>query len=208
MRTASTIAKIIMWVALVFYVLLQTVTILSIHFGNNASAIEAGRPESVYSVIPLLVTTVAMLAAVILFTVWEKRRYIGLAVALAAGVAIVVIALDMGRAFPVRISSYDTDPGLTTWKLIWRHIGMVLVPLAMIPAWLCERAYMNDRDFQLSLAKEPTFDLSGAAIFADEGGAPAPETGHRLKKSLRRKQQAAGKADPKGRGANKPDKSA
>ena len=197
MRTASTIAKVIMWIALVFYVLLQTATILSIQFGNNASAIALDQPEKVYNIIPLLVTTVAMLAAVILFTVWEKRRYIGVLVGVLAGVAIVVIAMDLGRAFPVRISGYDTDPGLSTWKLIWRHIGMVLVPLAMIPAWLCERSYMKSQEFQLSLSKEPTFDLSGASIFTDEGQVALGEPAHRLKKSLRKKQAAAEKAKDK-----------
>ncbi|HIW74602.1 MAG TPA: hypothetical protein H9684_09775 [Firmicutes bacterium] len=193
MRTAATVAKVIMWIALVFYVILQVATILSIQLGNNATAAELGRPEDAYNIVPLLVTTAAMLAAVILFTVWEKRRYIGVVVAILAGVAIVVIAFDLGRAFPVRISGYDTDPGLSTWKLVWRHIGMVLVPLAMIPAWLCERTYMKSREFQLSLSREPTFDLSGAAIFSD-GGETAPPQGHRLKKSLRRKQQAAERA--------------
>ncbi len=81
-----------------------------------------------------------MILAVVLFAVWKKRRYIGIAAALVAAVAIVVIALDLSRAFPVRISSYDTDPGLSTWKMIWRHAGMALVPVFMIPAWLLERA--------------------------------------------------------------------
>lgn len=193
MRTASTVAKVIMWIAVVFYVLLQLAAIVSIQLGNNTTVIEQGRPEEVYNIVPLLVTTVAMLAAVILFTVWKKRRYIGVLIALAAGVASVVIAFDLGREFPVRVSGYDTDPGLTTWKLIWRHFGMVLVPLAMIPAWLCERAYMKSAEFQISLSREPSYDLSGAAIFADEEGRREALAEHRLKKSLRKKQQAAAK---------------
>lgn len=43
-----------------------------------------------------------MILAVVLFAVWKKRRYIGVAVALVAAVAIVVVALDLSRAFPVR----------------------------------------------------------------------------------------------------------
>ena len=181
MRTASTVAKVIMWIAVVFYVLLQLAAIVSIQLGNNTTVIEQGRPEEVYNIVPLLVTTVAMLAAVILFTVWKKRRYIGVLIALAAGVAIVVIAFDLGREFPVRVSGYDTD------------LGMVLVPLAMIPAWLCERAYMKSAEFQISLSREPSYDLSGAAIFVDEEGRREVLAEHRLKKSLRKKQQAAAK---------------
>ena len=140
MRTGSTICKIGMWVTLVIYAFFQMMAIYGIQTGNNASLIAAGRADEVYSILPLLCVTLLMILAVVLFAVWKKRRYIGVAVALVAAVAIVVVALDLSRAFPVRISSYDTDPGLSTWKMIWRHAGMALVPVFMIPAWLLERA--------------------------------------------------------------------
>ena len=188
MRTGSSICKIAMWVALVIYTFFQAMAIYGIQTGNNASLIAAGRADEVYSVLPLLCVTLLMILSAVLFTVWKKRRYVGIAAALIAAVAIVVISLDLSRAFPVRISSYDTDPGLSTWKMIWRHAGMAIVPLFMIPAWLLERAASKGEEFRRSLAKEPTYDLSGAAIFADEGGAPKEE-GRRLKRSLRKKAQ-------------------
>lgn len=189
MRTGSTICKIGMWVTLVIYAFFQMMAIYGIQTGNNASLIAAGRADEVYSILPLLCVTLLMILAVVLFAVWKKRRYIGVAVALVAAVAIVVVALDLSRAFPVRISSYDTDPGLSTWKMIWRHAGMALVPVFMIPAWLLERADLKKRESQRSLSKEPTYDLSGAAIFADEGGLPPQEEGRRLKRSLRKRAQ-------------------
>ncbi len=189
MRTGSTICKIGMWVTLVIYAFFQVMAIYGIQTGNNTSLIAAGRADEVYSILPLLCVTLLMILAVVLFAVWKKRRYLGIAAALVAAVAIVVIALDLSRAFPVRISSYDTDPGLSTWKMIWRHAGMALVPVFMIPAWLLERADLKKREFQRSLSKEPTYDLSGAAIFADEGGLPPQEEGRRLKRSLRKRMQ-------------------
>ena len=100
MRIASTITRVLMWVALVVYSVMQFLAAYGIVVENNLRAVEQEMPEKVYNVVPLVVITLLMILAVILFTVWKKRPYIGLALSAVAGIALLVTTLSMSRAFP------------------------------------------------------------------------------------------------------------
>ena len=138
MRTLSTISKTLMWISLVIYLLFQTLAIISL-MDNNAHAISSEQPDKVYDPVPLLIGTVLMLLAVIMFTIMKRRRYIGVILAVISALVMLVVALDLGRTFPVVIGTDGMDKGLSTWKLIWRHIGIAVVPIFMLFGWLAER---------------------------------------------------------------------
>ena len=139
MRAVSFICKFLMWGFLGFYLIIQALTVYSLT-ANNLNAIKAEQPDKVYGATPLIAAAVIMLAAVILFTVFRRHRYIGTAVAVVAAALMLVIALDLGRAFPSSIGAGGNDVGLSTWKLVWRHMGIAVIPLFMLCAWLSERS--------------------------------------------------------------------
>lgn len=185
MRALSFTSKFFMWFFLVFYSLIQVLAIFAL-MSNNHSAIEAGRTDSVYSVAPLIAATVMMILAVSLFTVFTKRRYIGIIVATVAAAIMLVVALDLGRTFPTSVGVGDTDVGLSTWKIIWRHIGIAIIPVFMLSAWLSER-YADKVDLQRREDK-PGYNLSGNAIFKDVDSDNYTQPQQRkLKRSLRKR---------------------
>ncbi len=164
MRTLSYISKFFMWFILVFYFFIQALTVFAL-ISNNQNALEAGRSDSIYSVVPLISATLMMVLGVILFVVFNKRRYIGIIIAGVAAAVMLVVALDMGRNFPASIGVGETDVGLSTWKIIWRHIGIAIIPVFMLGAWLSER-YADKVDLQRR-ADKPGYNLTGNAIFKD-----------------------------------------
>lgn len=134
MRIASTITRVLMWVALVVYSVMQFLAAYGIVVENNLRAVEQEMPEKVYNVVPLVVITLLMILAVILFTVWKKRPYIGLALSAIAGIAILVTTLSMSRAFPLTTNAYG-EYGLSLQKLVLCHYGFLIVPVLMLMTW-------------------------------------------------------------------------
>lgn len=192
MRKASITCKVLMWITFVVYAAMQLGAAFSIQFVYNAKIAAAGKPEEMYNAVPLVVATAVMTAAVILFTVWKKRRYVGLLLAALAWVAILVIGLDLGREFPSRVSSGNITTGLDTTKVVLRHIGIVLVPILMLPAWLCERAAVRRDRLRREQEEKKGYNLSGGPLFTDDGS-PV----HSLKRSVRdRIRKAPANGDP------------
>ncbi len=155
---------------------------------SNADLVKAGQADKAYNVIPLAIASVMMLAAPILFAIFKRRRYIGIIMGIVAAAVMLMVALDLGRAFPVHIASSGDNTGLSTAKLIWRHIGIAIVPLFMAVAWLAERA--ADKAAELANKDKHGFDLSGDPLFKDlEGGIGEPQEARRLKRSLRKRME-------------------
>ena len=134
MRIASTITRVLMWVALVVYSVMQFLAAYGIVVENNLRAVEQEMPDKVYKVVPRVVITLLMILAVILFTVWKKRPYIGLALSAVAGIALLVTTLSMSRAFPLTTNAYG-EYGLSLQKLVLCHYSFLIVPVLMLMTW-------------------------------------------------------------------------
>lgn len=165
MRILSYICKTLMWVFCVIYLLFQGLTIYSLTYYND-KAISLKQPDHVYNPVALIVATALMLLAVILFVAMKKRRYIGIIMATVSALVILVVALDLGREFPAVIGTGGMDTGLNAWKLIWRHIGISVVPIFMLGGWLAERA--ADKEDKALFGDKKGYDLSGAILFKDD----------------------------------------
>lgn len=190
MRTLSNIFKAMMWVILVIYLFFQALAVYGL-MQNNADAIQNNMTEMIVNYVPLICAAVMMLLAVILFTVFKKHRYIGLIVAVIAAGVMLVVALSLRRAFPVYVSSSGKDTGLTIAKLFINHIGIALVPILMIPAWLFERIAIKNEDMAKAISENSGYHFSDDAIFTDvdNSGKPTEKSvpAHRMKRSLRNK---------------------
>lgn len=182
MRTLSFTSKFFMWFFLVFYFIIQALAVFAL-ISNNQNAIEAGRSDSIYSVVPLISATLLMVLGVILFVVFNKRRYIGIIIAGVAAAVMLVVALDMGRNFPTSIGVGETDVGLSTWKIIWRHIGIAIIPVLMLSAWLSE--HFADKADMLRRENKPRYNLEGNVIFRDADNDSYAQQPRKLKRSLK-----------------------
>lgn len=166
MRAFSTFLKVLMWTILVLSTGFQLLASIAI-WQSNSALMANDKTDQLYNLWPLWVVSGLFLAAVILFHVWKKRPYIGLILAILAAVAMVVIALDLMYTFPERIGADGGDAGIGVWKMLYRHMLPVLIPLLMLGAWLLDRA-ANQQEERLLIAKGTNhFDLSGAPLFQD-----------------------------------------
>lgn len=166
MRATSLTCKVFMWIVLVVSTFFQVLAMFGIG-QNNATALEADKTDKVYALWPLIAVTGLLIAGAILFICLRKRRYIGLIVAAVAGLAAVLIAFDLMRAFPAQISASGSDTGLNTFKMVYRHMSPALVPLLMVPAFICDRIAAKQEQARLIASGESRFDLSGAPLFKD-----------------------------------------
>lgn len=165
MRAGAVLSKVLMWIVLVLCTGIQALAIIGIG-SNNSRALEANMPDKVYALWPLIAVVVLAWASVLIFTIWKKRSYFGLIVAGVVGIAAIVLAFDLMRAFPAQISSTG-DVGLSTWKMVYRHMSPVLIPLLMVPAFICDRIAAKQEQARLVASGKARFDLSGAPIFSD-----------------------------------------
>ena len=171
MRTAATVCKTILWIVLVFVFAVQALTIGSLSL-NNLNVIEAEQTDKVFSLVPIGIAVGLLIVGTILFLAYQKRRYLGLIFCAAAGVMFFIIAFQIRDAFPVWMGSDGRDMGVTTARMIWRHMTPVLVPLVMLAYWLIERSVLR---MEPPLPEKSSFDLSGAPLFHDEGDRQIPE---------------------------------
>lgn len=186
MRTAATVSKVLMWGFMVFYLAMQALAVFAL-WSNNTAAIEANKPDSVFNLAPLIAATVLMLAAVILFSFLRRWKSLSVIAAFVAAVIMLVVAMELGRTFPVSIGTGDTDVGLSTAKLIWRHVGIAVVPVCMLVAWLCGRSVAKAEAARESARTH--YDLSSfGPVFADrDKDRDEINPPRKLKRSLRKK---------------------
>ena len=83
----------------------------------------------------------------------------------------------------------DGDTGLNTFKMIYRHMSPALVPLLMVPAFICDRIVAKQEQARLVADGKARFDLSGAPLFKDGestlGLPPEEQTGSASRKEKR-----------------------
>ncbi len=194
MRAVSVTCKTLMWIVLVISTGFALLAMWGIGQGNQ-DLIAAGQSEDVYNLWPLALTFVLLWAGVLLYTLLRKMPLIGLIITIVAGIAAVLIALDLGRAFPPQIGA-TREVGLSTVKIIYRHISPVLVPVLLIPAFFCDRTLRRLELERLEKEAGHHFDLSGGPLFIDvevDSSDALAGTARREKRSVRiarRKQKA------------------
>ena len=158
-----------MWITALVAVLFQCMAMWGIHI-NNSGLISLGKPEDQYNMLPLILATAGLAAAVALFSFLPRRlRFIGLILMGIVAVVFIPLALDLSRQFPPYVSSGGEDRGLTTWSMIYRHMLPVATAALALAAWICDKAL--HRQLQLRLreeAKKEHFDLSGGPLFIDK----------------------------------------
>lgn len=176
MEVASVISKIAMWVALVVTGAFQVLAIFGISM-NNQQAVAIDKPEKQYNLTFLVLCIVLFVLAVILFTVMKKHRYIGVIVAVVAAFMMIGVALDLGRVFTVSIQATG-EQGLTTWRMVWRHMSPVLVTVCMISAWLFGRVVDKRREAAALAAGPSQYHFDDKILFSDEEK-PVVKTGAR-----------------------------
>lgn len=178
-----------MWIVLVVSTFFQVLAMFGIG-QNNATALEADKTDKVYALWPLIAVTGLLIAGAILFICLRKRRYIGLIVAAVAGLAAVLIAFDLMRAFPAQISASGSDTGLNTFKMVYRHMSPALVPLLMVPAFICDRIAAKQEQARLIASGESRLTCP-ARRCSRMGTAPSASRGR-----SRRSRRPAGKSAP------------
>lgn len=171
MHNTTTFCRILLWIVLVLVCAVQIMTIVSIQI-NNANAIEGEAYDKVLSIVPLIVAAVLLLGGAVLFEVFPKRGYIGLILCAVAGIIFFIYAFSIRDAFPVHIGADGKDTGVTTARMIWRHMSPVFVPILMLVVWLLERSMAKEEP-----AAKSHFDLSGGPLFKDEDGGSAKAGG-------------------------------
>ncbi|MCI8553973.1 MAG: hypothetical protein HFJ80_03400 [Clostridiales bacterium] len=130
-RILPAVTRFLMWAVLAVYSPMQFLAAYGIATENNRPAMENDLPEKFYSTAPLITATLLMILSVILFAVWKKRPYIGLILGGISGLALLVIFLSMGRAFPLTTNAYS-EYGLSLQKMVLCHYGFLLVPILML----------------------------------------------------------------------------
>ena len=162
MHNTTTFCRISLWIVLALVFAVQIMTIVSMQW-NNINAIEGEAYDKVLSIVPLVVALLMMLGGAVLFEVFPKRRDSGLILCAVAGIIFFIYAFSIRDAYPVHIGSDGEDKGITTARMVWRHMSPILVPILMLVIWLLERSTAGRTP-----AKETHFDLSGGPLFKDE----------------------------------------
>lgn len=183
MRIASTWLKVGVWMTFIYSLLVQAMVMISLILGNQ-SKIEAGNKE-LFPIAPLGIAIALLIIGFVLFFVIKKRRYIGVIVLAVSCVMFFLIGLEISREFPVQVGASGDDIGISTGKLITRHMAPIAVLIFMVPAWITD--HFDRKACELRAISKPShYDLSGDALFTDLGD--NTETDSRpLKKSVRRR---------------------
>lgn len=185
MRYAATVLKVLMWVSLVVILGVQLLVILSISV-NNENAAAVGKTQEIFNLLPIYIACGLMAAGVIVFMFVKRFRWIGMALMALAAVIFVLTALAIGRTFFERVGTSGTY-GISAGKLIRRHISPVLIPLLAGAQWICSRRAEKEEEMRKKDHKS-RYDLSGKALFSDDGG-EQPMPTHRMKRSVRKREE-------------------
>lgn len=177
MRTTSTVCKVLMWVFFIVSLFFHVMALFGLHL-NNQSAIELNKPASVYNIQPMLIGCVLMLLSVIVFTFLRKGKWIPLCIAVAAGVLLLIVTIDLGNTFTVSIGVDGGDVGLTPWRLVYRHYSMLLTPILMAIAYFTGRTADKEEEAAYNRNYQSQYHFDGAPLFSDE------ENGEKKKRSV------------------------
>ena len=196
----SFVLGILIWLVALFALVIVILATTLIPAGYNYVSIF--QEEGNGWLLPVWIASmVALLAAFILCKVFKKQEnlsLIPLSIGLLAGVAALVVALELKNLLPVQVGLQYDEQGINDWRLVWRHLTPVAAGLFVaVSAWLNRRVCRDERIAAENAAYTDHYDLSGDPVFSDGDSTIGLDTyaedfgikkpGHRLKRSLRRK---------------------
>ncbi len=128
MSRLADICRVLLWIVFAYVMIMQTLVTLSIIAGGDVSAA------------PVVATSLLMALAVILFaTLPHRGKTIALLLAVAAAILFILIAVWLYKEFPPHINVHGGDSGMTGWRIIYRHLTPILIPVLMLPMWIESR---------------------------------------------------------------------
>lgn len=159
MNILASICRVLVWVVLVITTALQALAMYGIASGNND-----------FSIFPMVIATVVMVVAVILFFALPRGKTVPFLMAVGAAVLFIVVAVMIKNAFTVYLGADGSNVGITAWRMIYRHLSPILIPVLLLPPWVMYRvdvklekeykekhqpdSYLDLGDFQLSRLEE------------------------------------------------------
>ncbi|MBR2337895.1 MAG: hypothetical protein IKA63_00325 [Clostridia bacterium] len=159
MDTIASISRVLAWVTLVITTAFQCLAMYGIYTGNSE-----------FSIFPMAVATVLMAVSVILFFALRQGKTVPFLMAVGAAVLFIVVAVMIKNEFTVHMGADGTDMGITSWRMVYRHLSPVLVPVFLLAPWVVYRvdrkvekeyakkeqpdSYLDLGDFQLSRLEE------------------------------------------------------
>ena len=198
MRTVAKVCMILAVVLMVISTAFQGLALASVTIIEDT-------PAKVFTendwLIPLwMVALVLVPAGAVLTAVFKEKGAwltVPLVVTAVGTVLSLIVALTLKNGLPVSMNSIGDEVGLTTWKLLYRHLSSVfagvLVLVSAAVHWLaCREEHIRWENE----GYKPVYDLSGAPMFKDsdstldleqEDVIPVKST-RKLKRSLRHKQ--------------------
>ena len=195
------VAKICMILAVVLIVVSTTFQGLAL---ASVTIIEE-TPAEVFTendwLIPLWIAALVLVPVGAVLTAVFKEKHsllvIPLAVTAVGTVLSLIVALTLRDGLPVLMNSAGMEVGLTTWKLVYRHLSSVfaggLVVASAVTHWI---ACYEERIRWENEGYKPVYDLSGDPLFKDLDSTLSLEQedvidvkpSRKLKRSLRHKQ--------------------
>ncbi len=123
---------------------------------------------------------------------WQPIILIG---ALVGAFAAFIVALALRDALPDHLNVTGATQGLTTWKLLYRHISSVLVGvLVAVEAGIKWGICRRERRKAQAVINDPATSTIGLDSFAGDDSAYAKPK--KLKRSLRRAKEKTADSDP------------
>ena len=167
MRTLAKCFTYIAGLLLVVAIAFQVLAIGSIHLYN---------PELLETLPWLLTGWILALVCVSAAFVWLlicKERggkpIVSMVVGLVGALLGLLVALALKDAFPAKIASDGVAQGLTTWRLLYRHVSSVAAGVLIAAASLLHNLENRaQRIREESGAYRSTYSLDGAPLFKDE----------------------------------------
>ncbi len=124
MGRLADICRVLLWIVFAYVMIMQTLVTVSIIVGGDVSAA------------PIVATSLLMALAVILFaTLPHRGKTIALLLAVVAAILFIAIAVWLYYQFPPHINVHGDDSGMTGWRIIYRHLTPILIPVLMLPVW-------------------------------------------------------------------------
>lgn len=136
MGRVADICRVLMWIFFAYVILMQSFVTLGIIAGGDVSAA------------PIVASTLLMTIAVILFaTLPHRGKTIALILAVVAAALFIAVAVWLSKEFPPHLNAQGGDSGMTGWRIVYRHLSPILIPVLMLPVWLESRAdYLEARE--------------------------------------------------------------
>ncbi len=130
MGRLADVCRVLMWIFFAYVILMQSFVTLGIIAGGDVSAA------------PIVATTLLMTLAVILFAALPHRgKTVALLLAVVAAALFIAIAVWLYKEFPPHINVHGGDSGMTGWRIVYRHLTPILIPVLMLPVWIESRAF-------------------------------------------------------------------